>query len=220
MSAAVNSRAAVSFGSPQDVEVLVEGAWVPGAMLGWRHDATGACEAWVRLRADVPGVVEGAGTWVGLVDVRLPERHLALAPAPAPEPVLDQGSGAPVGGRRASRASRRSRRHGGDVTAEQPAVGAAGAGRHRAPAEAVPGRHRALTTEMPAVVVDPAATSAETPAGIPVAAPAVAAPVGDATVVAPAVRLPAPEPDLLTRPIRLGDLVPNPRGGRPAVPTA
>ena len=214
----MNSSAAVSFGSPQDVEVLVEGAWVPGAMLGWRHDASGACEAWVRPRADEPGVVEGAGAWVSLADVRLPERHLALAAEPA----------APAGGGRVPRASRRSRRHGGDVTAEQPAVGSAAAGRHRAPADTAAGRHRALTTEMPAVVVAPAVDPAVDPAVAPAVDPAVdpaagPAPVsGDATVVAPAVRVPAlaPEPDLLTRPLRLGDLVPNPRGGRPAVPTA
>ncbi|MGY1654157.1 hypothetical protein, partial [Geodermatophilus sp. SYSU D01119] len=148
------------------------------------------------------GVVAGGGAWVGVAEVRLPERQLAVAAAPGP----------PAGGR----ASRRSRRHGGDVTAEQPAVGAATAGRHRAPAEPNAGRHRALTTEMPAVVVAPAVTPAVAPAVVPAAVSAVA----DATVVAPAVRVPAPEPDLLTRPIRLGDLVPGRRVGRPAVPTA
>ncbi len=215
----------MAFGSPQDVEVLVDGAWVPGAMLGWRHDDTGACEAWVQLRSAVPGVVEGVGTWVGLVDVRLPERHLSLAPATA---ALPRPAGAP--GTTAGRL-RRSRRHGADATAEQPAVGAGAAGRHRAPSAAEAGRHRAVTTEMPAV--------AAVPGDAPGAAPGDAAPP-DATVVAPAVRgpvaggpaagdpaagvpegsIPAAAPaaaDVLTRPIRLGDLVPMARGGRPPV---
>ncbi|MGY1671748.1 hypothetical protein [Geodermatophilus sp. SYSU D00710] len=201
MSAAVNSRAAVSFGSPQDVEVLVDGAWVVGAMLGWRHDDTGACEVWVRLRTEVPGVVEGAGTWVELAAVRLPERRLTLAPAvTAHTAVTASAPGGPVTaamsvvrpvGVPAADRPRRSRRHCADVTAEQPAVGAEAPGRHRAPSAAGAGRHRAVTAEMPAV-------------GVPVATPDTAlAPDG--------------EPDLLTRPIRLGDLVPNPRGRRPAV---
>ncbi|HJX42922.1 MAG TPA: hypothetical protein VJ352_04540, partial [Geodermatophilus sp.] len=50
-----------------------------------------------------------------------------------------------------------------------------------------------------------------------------AAAAPDATVVAPAVVAPGPvalaegDPDLLTRPIRFGDLVPAARGGRPPV---
>ncbi len=62
--------------------MLVDGVWVPGSMLGWRHDDTGACEAWVRPRAGTPGVgvsgPDGGGTWVGLAAVRLPERRLEL----------------------------------------------------------------------------------------------------------------------------------------------
>ncbi|MGY1608979.1 MULTISPECIES: hypothetical protein [unclassified Geodermatophilus] len=200
MSAAVNSRAAVSFGSPQDVEVLVDGAWVAGAMLGWRHDETGACEVWVRLRTEVPGVVEGAGTWVDLAAVRLPERRLTLAPAVATAVAATAAMSVvrPVGVPAADR-PRRSRRHCADVTAEQPAVGVAGPGRHRAPSAAGAGRHRAVTAEMPAVAGS---------AGAPVA---VSVGTSGATLV------PDAEPDLLTRPIRLGDLVPNPRGRRPAV---
>ena len=190
----------MAFGSPQDVEVLVERTWVPGSMLGWRHDDTGACEAWVRLRADVPGVVEGAGTWVALTDVRLPERHLSVAPGAA-----------------AARGACRSRRHGADVTAEQPAVGAGAAGRHRAPAGSVAGsaagRHRAVTMEMPAVAGGPAEGVTGQPDAT-VVAPA----VGGPAVAAPATEAPAAgDHDMLTRPIRLGDLVPSARGGRPPV---
>jgi hypothetical protein len=192
----------VSFGSPQDVEVLVDGAWLPGAMLGWRHDDAGRCEAWVRLRtdaADVPAGIEGTGSWVQLATVRLPERHLASVPATAAVPAVSTPAPATAAmaavapAVRAVGSARRSRRHCAEVTAEQPAVPAAGAGRHRAPAGPPPGRHRALTVEMPAVAPEPAGS-------------------------APA---PAAEPDLLTRPLRLGDLVSGPRGGRPGVrPTA
>ncbi|MGY1738159.1 hypothetical protein [Geodermatophilus sp. SYSU D00684] len=187
MSAAVNSSAAVTFRSPQDVEVLVDGAWVPGAMLGWRHDVTGGCEAGVRLRD-----AAGADSWVDLAAVRLPERHLTLASGrtdlaadptgTAVLPAVDRRAVVPG----AHAARRGARRHGGDVTAEQPAVRPATAGRHRAPAGS--GRHRAVTTEMPVVNCP--------------------APAGGAA---------AEESDMLTRPIRLGDLVPHPRGGRPAV---
>ncbi len=219
----------MAFGSPQDVEVLVDGAWVPGAMLGWRHDDTGACEAWVQLRSAVPGVVEGVGTWVGLVDVRLPERHLSLAPATAALPRPAGAPGTPAG------RLRRSRRHGADGTAEQPAVGAGAAGRHRAPAAAEAGRHRAVTTEMPAVAAgsDDApgvATGGTASPDATVVAPAARGPVagGPAAIVptagVPAGSVPAATPaaaDMLTRPIRLGDLVPTARGGRPPVrPTA
>ncbi len=203
----------MSFGSPQDVEVLVDGAWVPGAMLGWRHDDAGRCEAWVRLRAGdpavpgTPGVLEEAGSWVQLATVRLPERHLASVPATAAAPAVGAPTPAPAPATAALaavpavapalRGARRSRRHCAEVTAEQPAVPVAAAGRHRAPAGPTPGRHRALTAEMPAV----------TPDSIRVV-PAPGAPDPAA---------PAPEPDLLTRPIRLGDLVSGPRGGRPGV---
>ncbi len=214
----MNSRSAVAFGSPQDIEVLVDGTWLPGAMLGWRHDDTGDCEAWVQLRSDTPGVVEGAGTWVGLADVRLPERHLALAPAPATAtaavPAVADAAASATG------RPRPSRRHGADLTAEQPAVGAGAAGRHRAPAAAGAGRHRAVTTETPAIVVDAVADPADRASSRPADR---VAPV-EATVVAPVVTAPVAAPpapsvehDLLTRPIRLGDLVPHSRGGRPPV---
>jgi hypothetical protein len=176
-------------------------------MLGWRHDDTGDCEAWVQLRADGPAVVAGAGTWVGLTDVRLPEPHLSLAPSPATTAVGAAGAPAPSG---------RSRRHGADGTAEQPVVAPGAAGRHRAPAGDVrrppprghggaarcragsPGRGEDGTTTAAAAAPEP-----------PSSPPAVGAP----GPVAPA----DADPDLLTRPIRLGDLVPTARGGRPPV---
>jgi hypothetical protein len=197
----VNSSAAVSFRSPQDVEVSVDGAWLPGAMLGWRVDETGGAQALVVLRD-----AGGRESWTDLAGVRLPERHLSLAPAmtevpgDTPGTVVMSAVGRPAGAPGARSARRPTRRHGGDVTAEQPAVSTAAAGRHRAPAGS--GRHRAATAEMPAV---------------PCAAPALDVSADPTDVAIGTAAGAAGEPDLLTRPIRLGDLVPNLRGGRPAV---
>ncbi|MGY1591843.1 hypothetical protein ACI79D_07695 [Geodermatophilus sp. SYSU D00708] len=174
----------------------MDGAWWPGSILGWRHDAQGSCEVWVRVA--VAG--RNREIWTALSDLRLPEPRPATAGAAAAvpgagagAPVLDLGRAAarerlvagvlgapalaPAGGAGPSR-----RRHGGDVTAEMPAVGSAFAGRHRAPA-AVAGRHRAADDD---TRVD---------------LQAVAVP-------------PRPELDCLTRPLRLGDRVPRPRSPR------
>lgn len=72
----MESRAAVFTSSPQAVEVYQAGTWWAGELLGWRHDASGACEVWVRVV--VGGVEESA--WTDLANLRLPERHLSLAP--------------------------------------------------------------------------------------------------------------------------------------------
>jgi hypothetical protein len=206
VSAISGSRAAVFTQHSQRCEVFVEGSWWSGSLLGWRHDGQGACQVWVRVT--VAGV--DRETWIDLVEVRLPEARPApvLVPDDGIDPFAGLGeelpgasavpllslseaaareqrvagvlpAGAPVAGRR--------RRHGGDVTAEQPAVpvGAA-AGRHRA------GRHRA-------------ADASEQPEQAP-------APVlSDATVLMPR----ATETDCLTRPLRLGDRVSRPRLVRP-----
>jgi hypothetical protein len=73
----MESRAAVFASSPQDVEVYSAGEWLPGSLLGWRHDAAGGCQVWVRLT--VAGAEEQQ--WTGLECLRLPERHLSVAPA-------------------------------------------------------------------------------------------------------------------------------------------
>src|SRR4051794_17820459 len=78
----MDGRAAVFTSQPQDVEVYSAGEWLPGSLLGWRHDAGGTCQVWVRLT--VGGVEESA--WTGLECLRLPERHLAVAPAPTEDP--------------------------------------------------------------------------------------------------------------------------------------
>lgn len=121
----------------------MEGAWWPGAVLGWRHDESGGCEAEVRVvHAGAPQV-----RWVDLAAVRLPEPPAAAeAPVPGPPPAETVmmsrselrgllASGLPAG---------RRRRHAADLTAEVPVVrwAEADAGRHRAPA-AMAGRHRA-----------------------------------------------------------------------------
>ncbi|SNR54765.1 hypothetical protein SAMN06272737_11217 [Blastococcus mobilis] len=74
----MENRAAVFTSQPQAVEVYQAGAWWAGELLGWRHDATGSCQVWVRV---VLGGVEETA-WTDLASLRLPERHLALAAEP------------------------------------------------------------------------------------------------------------------------------------------
>jgi hypothetical protein len=193
------SRAAVFTQQSQSVEAYVDGAWWPGSILGWRHDAQGACEVWVRVA--VAGVPRE--TWTLLSGLRLPEPRLSVA-APVAT-VLSEGAAPSVDLRRAAARerlvagvlgapalsrtevagpARGRRRHGGDVTAEMPAVGTGIPGRHRAPGvPAAAGRHRAADDD---TRVD---------------LQAVAVP-------------PRREADCLTRPMRLGDRVPRPRGPR------
>lgn len=75
----MENRAAVFTSQPQDVEVYSAGEWLPGALLGWRHDATGGCQVWVRLTV---GEAEESA-WTDLECLRLPERHLSVATDPA-----------------------------------------------------------------------------------------------------------------------------------------
>lgn len=75
----MDSRAAVFTTSPQSVEVFQAGTWWTGELLGWRHDASGACQMWVRVV--VGGVEETA--WIDLAALRLPERQLFPATAPS-----------------------------------------------------------------------------------------------------------------------------------------
>src|SRR3954447_3611747 len=75
----MENRAAVFTSQPQAVEVYQAGAWWAGELLGWRHDADGSCQVWVRV---VLGGVEETA-WTDLATLRLPERHLAVAAEPA-----------------------------------------------------------------------------------------------------------------------------------------
>lgn len=206
MSAISGNRAAVFTQQPQGCEAFVEGAWWPGSLLGWRHDGQGACQMWVRV------TVAGGDRemWTDLAEVRLPEVRpvRALDPDAGADPfarldeeLLPGASAAPLlslseAAAREQRVAgvlpgalpatgRRGRRHGGDVTAEQPALPVGSiTGRHRV------GRHRAVDAR-PEPVPGPE--------------------LGDATVVMPR----ATEADCLTRPLRLGDRMPRPHLGRP-----
>ena len=71
----MENRAAVFTSQPQAVEVYQAGAWWAGELLGWRHDADGSCQVWVRV---VLGGVEETA-WTDLTTLRLPERHLSVA---------------------------------------------------------------------------------------------------------------------------------------------
>jgi hypothetical protein len=192
------SRAAAFTHQSQSVEVSVDGAWSPGSILGWRHDADGSCEVWVR--ATVGGAEREI--WASLADLRLPGQGPAVAVAPGVGPGASAASTAVDLGRAAARErlvagvlgtpelspagvagqGRRRRRHGVDVTAEMPSIGRGLSGRHRAPAGA--GRHRAAGDETR------------------VALQAAAVP-------------PRPDVDCLTRPLRLGERVSRPRLPRP-----
>ena len=74
----MENRAAVFTSQPQAVEVYQAGTWWAGELLGWRHDANGSCQVWVRV---VLGGVEETA-WTDLASLRLPERHLAVAAEP------------------------------------------------------------------------------------------------------------------------------------------
>src|SRR5918912_16773 len=82
VSGASEGLAAVFTSSPQDVEVWSAGEWLPGALLGWRHDASGGCQ--VRVRLTVGAAEESR--WTELDCLRLPERHLTVAPEPVEDP--------------------------------------------------------------------------------------------------------------------------------------
>jgi hypothetical protein len=211
------------FGSqPQDVEVYHGGAWLAGSMLGWRHDADGGCQAWVRLDegGDEP-------IWTGLEALRLPERHLAVAPEPASEavvdlavarrarPLRDPSSTGPVirvmpalrEGVPTGRAAHPAGRRRAPDTGEFPVVPVASfpAGRHRAPSPAGAGRHRAADTG-----VMPAVTAIDATREMPRARASVG---GDARPGRRATPT-TPELDLLTRPMHLGDFLAEPRDRR------
>jgi hypothetical protein len=173
VSGALENRAAVFTSQPQAVEVYQAGSWWPGELLGWRHDDNGSCQVWVRV---VLGGVEETA-WTDLDTLRLPDRHLSLAPSGSGGPtavperpsrsarlrdvsapadpsatvglpmVRERSANHPAGGRRRGPET-------GAMAAQPAPVPAAPAasvrGRHRAPAD--PGRHRAADTGLFAVV--------------------------------------------------------------------
>lgn len=267
----MDSRAAVFTTSPQAVEVYQAGTWWAGELLGWRHDASGTCQMWVRV---VVGGVEEAA-WIDLAALRLPDAEPApdvaagridsrvkqvLPPAQAVSalrgravagdaedtaalPLIRHEAAASAGTHRAAE-----RRTGRRRAPEEAPLGAAPvefgvapaadasapAGRHRAPDDE--GRHRAADTEVFAavsVVTDQLATDRFAAVQAePVAEPrrSAARPHAGAGWAVPAARAPRPEeslgrsevctgrtdvePDLLTRPMRLGDLAASSRRPR------
>ena len=171
VSRALENRAAVFTNQPQDVEVYQDGVWWPGSLLGWRHDTHGSCQVWVRIRI---GGSEST-VWTELDALRLPdagpgrpaepvaapswmEPALAVSEAPVTRELQRIGDGVPT----APPAGRTpDARKGADreatpswrlaaARAEQVAT----PGRHRAPAAAGAGRHRAADTEMFPAVTD------------------------------------------------------------------
>lgn len=89
VSGAMENRAAVFASQPQAVEVYQAGTWWAGELLGWRHDADGSCQVWVRV---VLGGVEETA-WTDLATLRLPERHLSVAtPTPPRGPATQEMS--------------------------------------------------------------------------------------------------------------------------------
>lgn len=107
----MESRAAVFTSRPQAVEVYQAGTWWAGELLGWRHEVDGSCQ--VRVRVAPGGVEETA--WMDLASLRLPERHLAVAP----ETAVDADPAATQKLPRAFSATRRQR-----PAPEQPAAAA------------------------------------------------------------------------------------------------
>ncbi|MDT0276536.1 hypothetical protein [Blastococcus goldschmidtiae] len=274
MSGPTESRAAVFTRSPQSVEVYQAGTWWQGELLGWRHDASGTCQMWVRVV--VGGVEETA--WIDLAALRLPERDLSPATEPsridsrvkqelppaqavsalrgrpvsgnadatAALPLIRDEAPPPAGSAAAAAPAASGTRPGGrrrapedaDVQVVVAAQVPVPAGRHRAPGDE--GRHRAADTEVFAAVADEAE---------PVAAvSAEARPEAESRPQAESRRATRPhvgggwavfartarpeesfgrpevctgridaEPDLLTRPMRLGDLGPSSGSRRPRV---
>jgi hypothetical protein len=82
----MGSRAAVFSSEPQAVEVYQAGAWWAGELLGWRHLSDGSCQ--VQVRVVLGGVEETA--WTDLAGLRLPERHLTVAPDSASGPATQE----------------------------------------------------------------------------------------------------------------------------------
>ncbi len=249
----MDSRAAVFTSSPQSVEVYQAGTWWRGELLGWRHDAAGACQMWVRV---VVGGVEEAA-WIDLAALRLPEQQVSPATEPSrfdsrvkqelpPAQAISALRGRPVAADVATTAAlpmvrdeapapavastvsvprpagRRRAPEDADIEVVTAAEVSVPPGRHRAPRDE--GRHRAADTEVVTAIAGEAdprpGVTAEPPAAgearravrqragagwsIPQARTARSEEsYGRAEVCTGRIEA---EPDLLTRPMRLGDL--------------
>jgi hypothetical protein len=237
VSSVMENRAAVFTNQSQAVEVYRAGTWSAGELLGWRHDEGGACQVWVRV---VVGGVEETG-WTDLAALRLPEAP-AVEAGPvvtdaettaslplARDHVVTEASPVRSGGRRRApevaesapvrSGGRRRAPEDADVRrASASSVPVPAPGRHRAPsADPDAGRHRDADTELFSAIVDePAPSSRQRRDDL----------LATATWSMPAARpVPAAEKtgrestrsardELLTRPMRLNDQVPQSRRPR------
>jgi hypothetical protein len=265
----MDSRAAVFTSSPQAVEVYQAGTWWHGELLGWRHDAHGTCQMWVRVV--VGGVEETA--WIELAALRLPEAQVDPATAPGridsrvkqelpTAQAISALRGRPVTADAATTAAlpmirdevvaptaavqtaaleaptvsvprpggRRRAPEDGDIQVVAAAEVAVPPGRHRASRDE--GRHRADDTEVFAAVADEVGQVAAASVESTVAGESrrAARPHTGAGRSIPQARTARSEesygrpevcagrtdaePDLLTRPMRLGDLSPGSRRPR------
>lgn len=159
VSGALENRAAVFTSQPQAVEVYQAGAWWPGELLGWRHDDSGDCQVWVRV---VLGGIEETA-WTALSTLRLPERHLSVAPS-VEAPASSDAPDLPTG-----RSSARLRSVSGEAdlsaTVGLPMV------RERSANHPAGGRRRAPETGQLPVAQAPATVSASLPAAAPAGVP-------------------------------------------------
>lgn len=151
----MENRAAVFSNQSQDVEVYQDGVWWPGSLLGWRHDTHGSCQVWVRIRI---GGSEST-VWTELDALRLPDAapQRAVEPAAAPS-WAERASVVPEVSVTRELQKVDDRGAAGDVPSWRRAAArteqVATPGRHRAPAPAGAGRHRAADTEAFPAVTD------------------------------------------------------------------
>jgi hypothetical protein len=155
----MENRAAVFASQPQVVEVYQSGAWWPGELLGWRHQPDGTCE--VRVRVVLGGREESA--WTDLSALRLPERHLSVAPDDVPGAATRD---MPVNRSAARRAG--AGRHDSSETANFPLVrdDSGALARVRAAAPRAGGRRRAPETDPLPAVASTALAAARPPSGV------------------------------------------------------
>ena len=170
----MENRAAVFTREPQEVEVYHDGVWWPGSLLGWRHDAHGSCQVWVRFSLGgtestawtdldtlrLPGAASAAGAGQGAPRPGALSDDTMVANAvvdPAATRQMQRVGGATDGSRRSGRpavpVSAPSREKRSDEAGWRRAAAEVGGGRgaapgrHRAPAAASGGgRHRAADT--------------------------------------------------------------------------
>lgn len=229
--------------TPQAVEVYQAGTWWAGELLGWRHDAAGTCQVWVRVV--VGGIEETA--WTDLASLRLPEHQPSSTPEPArvdlrvkqelPAAQAISAMRNRVGGGDASATAalplvrdsdgsgsvpvrsggRRRAPEDADVQLVAASDVPVPVGRHRAPAPSEPfepGRHRAADTGLLPAARDDAPARPQRRTDESWVVPAARSPRAEESRSARAPWGGAAEADLLTRPMRLGDHVPHSRRPR------